>query len=138
MELKELRTKMMKSKKDSPQESKVLQAMLSLCQIIAKEDGNRYVTPEDIVAAAKQEAKFAQQSKDLGAPYNECTFDITNSFLPQKMSADELKETIENIVSTNSFASMKDMGKVMATLKSDYKDLYDGSLASGFVKNALK
>ena len=137
MELKELRMTMMKSKKIDPERAKVLQAILSTSQLIAKEDGNREVTKEDIIQAAKKEAKMAQQSKDSGAPYSEITFEVTASFLPKLMSEDELGVSIETIISKNNFATMKDMGKVMGVLKKEFTDMYDGKLASTIIRKKL-
>jgi hypothetical protein len=137
MELKELRMTMMKSKKIDPERAKVLQAILSTSQLIAKEDGNREVSKEDIIQAAKKEAKMAQQSKDSGAPYSEITFEVTSSFLPKLMSEDELGVSIETIISKNNFATMKDMGKVMGVLKKEFTDLYDGKLASNIIRKKL-
>ena len=141
MELKELRMDMMKSKKSNPDRAKVLQAVLGIAQLIAKEDGNRDVTPTDIVTAAKKEAKLAQQSKDAGAPYSEATFTVTAEFLPKLMTDNELKVTVETIVSglvkAGGEKSPKLMGSVMKILKSEYTDLYDGRAASGVVKASL-
>lgn len=141
MELKELRMTMMKSKKTDPERAKVLQAVLGLAQLIAKEDGSRDVTPQDIIDAAKKEAKLAQQSKDQGAPYSEMTFTVTAEFLPKQMTADELKVTVETIVSTlvknGAEKSPKLMGQVMGKLKAEYDGLYDGKSASGVVKATL-
>ena len=137
MELKELRMTMMKSKKTDPEKSKVLQAILSTSQLIAKEDGDRDVSKNDIVQAAKKEAKMAQQSKDSGAPYSEITFEVTSSFLPKLMSESELEVSIETIISKNNFSTMKDMGKVMGVLKKEFTDLYDGKSASTIIKTKL-
>ena len=141
MELKELRMDMMKSKKSNPERAKVLQAILGAAQLGAKEDGNREATPADIIAAAKKEAKLAQQSKDAGAPYSETTFTVTAEFLPKLMLADELKVTVETIVSglvkSGVEKSPKMMGQVMKKLKDEYTDLYDGKSASAIVKTVL-
>lgn len=141
MKLKELRMDMMKSKKANPERAKVLQAILGTAQLIAKEDGNRDVTEADIVSAAKNEAKMATQSKDSGAPYSEMTFTVTSEFLPKQMTADELKVTVETIVSglvkNGEVKSPKMMGSIMKTLKAEYTDLYDGRAASGIVKAVL-
>jgi len=141
MELKELRMDMMKSKKTNPERAKVLQAILGVSQLIAKEDGNRDVTAEDIVMATKKEVKMATQSKDAGAPYSEMTFTVAEEFLPKLMNNDELKIAVETIVDGlvkgGEVKSPKLMGSVMKLLKTYYTDLYDGRAASGIVKAAL-
>lgn len=60
-----------------------------------------------------------------------------DKYLPSKLSEDELKTTIQNIISEKGFEGMKDMGKVMGILKNDYTGLYDGGIASQIVKNNL-
>ena len=136
MELKELRMDMMKSKKSNPERAKVLSVMLATAQLIAKEDGNRDVSAEDIVQAAKTEVKMAKQSKDSGAPYSEETFTVTAEFLPKQMSEDELKTAISQMLEGKE-KSPKLMGMLMGTLKKEYGGLYDGGMASKLVKEAL-
>lgn len=141
MELKELRMTMMKSKKTDPERAKVLSALLSISQLIAKEDGNREVTKEDIELAAKKEMKMATQSRDSGAPYSEMTFTVCEEILPKLMSEDELKVTVETIVSklvaSGQVKSPKMIGLVMGTLKKEYNGLYDGKMAMQIVKASL-
>lgn len=137
MNIKELRMTMMKTKKTDPDRSKVLQAVLSSAQMIAKNDGNRETTDKDIVAAAKKEIKMAQQSKDSGAPFNQMTFEVCDEFLPKTMSEDETRNVIELIVGELPERSMKMMGKVMGSLKANYGDSIDGGLASKIVKESL-
>ena len=141
MELKELRMTMMKSKKIDPERAKVLSALLSTSQLIEKENKNRSVTKEDIELAAKKEMKMATQSRDSGAPYSEMTFTVCEEILPKLMSEDELKVTVETIVSSlvkgGQDKSPKLMGSVMGKLKSEYSGLYDGKMASQIVKASL-
>ena len=141
MELKELRMEMMRSKKSNPERAKVLSAILSSAQLIAKEDKNREVTPKDIIAAVKKEVKIANQSKESGAPYSEMTFVVAEEFLPKLMSEDELKVVVETIVNTlvkaGNEKSPKMMGTIMGILKKEYTDLYDGRAASEIVKSVL-
>jgi len=136
MELKQLRIDMMKSKKSNPERAKVLQAILGTAQLIAKSDGNRDVEPKDIVSAAKQEAKMANQSKSAGAPYSEETFTVTAEFLPKQMTEDELKTVISQML-IGKEKSPKLMGMLMGGLKKEFGGMYDGSMASKLVKAAL-
>lgn len=132
---------MMKSKKTNPERAKVLAAFLGEAQNIAKADRNREVTPTDIIAAVKREVKMAKQSKDSGAPYSEELFVIANEFLPMLMSDDDLKVTVETIISklvtSGTEKSPKMMGQIMKILKSEYTGLYDGKAASTIVKASL-
>ena len=62
---------------------------------------------------------------------------ILEKYLPQLMSTDELTFVIEKIVKDNSYSGMKDMGKLMKTLSTEYASRYDGTVASGIVKKLL-
>ena len=62
---------------------------------------------------------------------------VIERFLPAQMSADEAQATIAAIVSEIGATSVKDMGRVMATLKERHASALDMSKASGWVKAAL-
>ena len=48
--------------------------------------------------------------------------DILTSFLPKQLSEEETKKICEQIISKTGAASIKDMGKVMGSLKKEYSD----------------
>jgi len=137
MKVEELRSQMMKKKVTNPKESKVYMAILSLSQLIAKEDKNREVTEKDIVTAALKEMKMAHQSKTAGAPYNSETFAVCKLFLPKMMTEYETEIAIESIINTLPEKSMKMMGKVMGILSKEYGDILDKGIASKKVKEFL-
>lgn len=137
MNISELRMSMMKAKKDDPEKSKVLQAILGLAQSIAKEDGNREANEKDIISAVKKEMKMAQQSKDAGAPFNPMTFEVCESFLPKTLSEDQTRVEVTLIVNAMPEKSMKLMGKVMGELKAKHGEAVDSALASKLVKELL-
>lgn len=137
MDIKELRMDMMRSKKDNPGRSQVLQAILNIAQTIAKEDGNREVTDKDIISAVKKEMKMAQQSKDAGAPFNPLTFEVCEDFLPKTLSENETRNAVSLIISTLPEKSMKMMGKVMGELKATHGESIDSALASKIVKEMM-
>ena len=137
MNISELRMSMMKAKKDDPEKSKVLQAILGLAQSIAKEDGNREANEKDIISAVKKEMKMAQQSKDAGAPFNPMTFEVCESFLPKTLSEDQTRAAVTLIVNAMPEKSMKLMGKVMGELKAKHGEAVDSALASKLVKELL-
>ena len=137
MDIKELRMDMMRSKKDNPERSRVLQAVLNLAQLTAKEDGNREPEAKDIISAVKKEMKMAQQSKDAGAPYNPMTFEVCESFLPKTLSADETRTLATVIINALPEKNMKAMGKVIGALKASHGEAIDSALASGIVKELL-
>ncbi len=62
---------------------------------------------------------------------------VIERFLPQQMSEAETRAAIEAIKADLGAAGMKDMGRVMAELKSRHAATLDMSKASGLVKAAL-
>lgn len=62
---------------------------------------------------------------------------VIEEFLPQQMGEDEVKAVIAAIIAETGAAGMKDMGKVVAALKSSHGTQLDMGKASGLVKAAL-
>jgi uncharacterized protein YqeY len=62
---------------------------------------------------------------------------LLQQFLPQQMSEESLTGVIEGIVEAVGATSMRDMGKVMAELKAQYPNKFDGGMASMLVKGIL-
>jgi uncharacterized protein YqeY len=62
---------------------------------------------------------------------------IISTFLPQPMSDDEVAEAIKAAIAETGAASIKDMGKVIALLKTQHSGKMDFGKASGLVKAAL-
>ena len=63
--------------------------------------------------------------------------DIIMTFLPQQMDESEMVQAIQGIIASTGAASAKDMGAVMAALKSQYAGKMDFGKASQLVKQAL-
>jgi uncharacterized protein len=62
---------------------------------------------------------------------------IIESFLPKQMNEDETRAIVRNLVASLGATSVKDMGKVMAALKSNYAGQLDMTKASAIVKQTL-
>lgn len=62
---------------------------------------------------------------------------VIEEFLPAQMSDDDTRAAIEAIKTELGATSMKDMGKVVATLKARHGSQLDMGKASGLVKAAL-
>lgn len=62
---------------------------------------------------------------------------VIERFLPAQMSEDEARAVIAGIVAELGAGSVKDMGRVMATLKERHASALDMAKASGLVKAAL-
>ena len=63
---------------------------------------------------------------------------IINNFLPKQMSDEETKNICKKVIDNLGANSIKDMGKVMATLKKEYGDVLDFSKVSTLIKEFLK
>ncbi len=62
---------------------------------------------------------------------------IIENYLPKQMSEDEIKAAVDAAIAAAGASSIKDMGKVMGTLKSRYTGQMDFSKAGGIVKEKL-
>jgi hypothetical protein len=62
---------------------------------------------------------------------------VIRSFMPAQMGEAEMKAAIAKAIAEQGAASIKDMGKVMAALKSAYAGQMDFARASAAVKEAL-
>jgi len=74
-------------------------------------------------------AELAKQEKD--------EIEIIKGFLPAQMSDAEMKAAIADIIAKEGASGVKDMGKVMASLKAAYAGKMDFGKASGAVKSLL-
>ena len=63
--------------------------------------------------------------------------EIIERFLPKQMDETDMRVAIEAVIGELGAASVKDMGRVMGTLKERYPGRMDFGKASGIVKEAL-
>ena len=62
---------------------------------------------------------------------------ILNSYMPSVLSEEQTRAAIKEVVDTVGFTSMKDMGKVMASLSAKFGDTIDKALSSKILKEYL-
>ena len=93
-------------------------------------------TPEDnyVVGKLKSMVKNAQSTNSL----TDYELGIINNYLPTQMTEDVLRVTIGDFITKEELSTMKDMGKIMGYLKSNFEGEYDGKLASTITKELLK
>ena len=106
--------------KDAPSED----ALLGLLQKLIKQ---RQESAELYDKGARPELAAAERAEIV----------VIRSFLPQQMSEDETRAAIAEAFKETGAASVKDMGKVMAALKTRYAGKMDFAKASGAVKAML-
>ena len=86
---------------------------------------------QDSVAAYEQGGRpeLAQNERD------EIT--VIQSFMPKQMSDEEAKAAVAGVIAAVGATSVKDMGKVMAELKTKFAGQMDMGKAGGIVKSLL-
>ena len=62
---------------------------------------------------------------------------IIDTFLPKQLSEEETKKICKEIIESVGASSIKDMGKIMGTLKQKYSDSIDFSKANVIIKGLL-
>jgi uncharacterized protein YqeY len=107
---------------------------------------NKEISDSDMTAILKKMIKQRNESCDiykkagrLELLNNETKeIEIINVFLPKQLSDEETKKICEETVKSVGAVSMKDMGKVMGALKTNYFDTLDFSKVSPIIKELLK
>lgn len=71
------------------------------------------------------------------AEKEQAEINVIERFLPKQLNEEETKAAIEAAIAKTGAAGVKDMGKVMAELKSAYAGQMDMGKASGLIKSML-
>ncbi|MBF7682140.1 GatB/YqeY domain-containing protein [Acinetobacter sp. B5B] len=102
-------------------------------------DENRVLTiVEKQVKQRKESVKaFSAADRDDLASKEQAEIEILSQFLPVAMTEEELDSIIAKIISEQNATSMKDMGKVMNSLRPIIAGRADPSIASTKIKNQL-
>ena len=64
--------------------------------------------------------------------------EILLNYLPEQLSESDIQKIIEETINEVGATSMKDMGKVMASITPKVKGRADNKIVSGYVKNLLQ
>jgi len=90
---------------------------------------------------AKKRREAIEEFRRLGAveriPREEQEMEITQRYLPQAMSEDELGALVRAAIATTGATSAKDMGKVIGAVMAQVKGRAEGGTVSRLVKAAL-
>ena len=100
---------------------------------------------EEIIKILRKMKKQRQDSADLYKKgerpdllqVEESEIKIIDSFLPKQLSEEETKKICEEVIKETGALSMKDMGKIMGSLKQKYSDIIDFSKVNIIVKGLL-
>ena len=82
-------------------------------------------------------AQFEQAKRQELADKEKQEIEIIREFLPEQMSGQEVSELVSKIISEVGAQDMKDMGKVMGSLKPLIAGKADAGVVSQLVKKAL-
>ncbi|MDG1731781.1 MAG: GatB/YqeY domain-containing protein [Thalassotalea sp.] len=112
---------------------------------LAKIDNQLDMSEADILALISKMIKqrkesvsmFTQGGRDELAAKEEAEILVLEEFLPQALTADEIKVLISAAITESGAASMADMGKVMAILKPQMQGKADLGQVSGQVRATL-
>ena len=124
---------------------------LILSDIKARDIANRTaknkqeVKDQEIIKVLK---KMKKQRQDSAALYKkggrlellaaeESEIEIINTFLPKQLSEEETKKICKETIEFVSASSIKDIGKVMGSLKQKYSDSIDFSKANTIIRSLL-
>ena len=107
---------------------------------------NKEVTDEDMISILNKMLKQRKESVEMYLKANRQDLvdkenneiKIIEEFLPQQLSSDEVKKICSEAISAVGASSIKDMGKVMQSLKEKYLGQMDFSLAGKILKEKLQ
>ena len=114
-------------------------------EIAGRSKGQKEVTDSEITSILKKMIKQRNESCEVykKAERKELLksetreIEVISTFLPEQLSGEETKKICQETVKAVGATSMKDMGKVIGTLKAKYADTIDFSKVSSLIKELL-
>ena len=112
----------------------------------AEIDGKKTLTDDEVLGVIGKEVKMRRDSieefkrggrADL-VEKTQAEIAVLMPYLPEQLSADEIKKIVEEVISSVGAASSKDMGKVMGALMPRVKGRADGKLVNETVRALLQ
>jgi uncharacterized protein len=124
---------------------RMILAKLKDTDIAARPKGAGAVPDEEIVAMLRGMVKSRRESVELYRQGNrpelaakeEAEIAVIESFLPSQMDDASMQQAVADAITETNAASIKDMGKVMAVLKSKHAASLDMAKAGPMVKARL-
>lgn len=93
---------------------------------------------QSMIKQRQESIKMYEQGKREDLAAREASeIRVIETFLPTQLTADEINAAIDSAISTVSATGIKDMGKVIAEMKSKYTGQVDFSKVSALVKERL-
>ena len=112
---------------------------------VARPRGDQQISPEEVLSLMQGMIKQRRESVDLYvkggrqelADKENAEIAAIEKFLPKQMSEDEVRSTVKGLIASTGAAGIKDMGKIMGVLKTQYAGQLDMGKASGIIKEML-
>jgi uncharacterized protein YqeY len=141
----DLKTAMKAGEKGKVAAIRLIQSALKDKDIEARGAGKGEATPDEILALLQKMIKQRQESIAIYdansrpelAEGERAEVAVISAYLPQQMSDEEIKAAIEKVIAETGAASVKDMGKVIGSLRAAYAGQMDFAKVSPMVKQLL-
>jgi uncharacterized protein YqeY len=112
---------------------------------VARARGDEHISEDEILNLLQTLIKSRRESVEMykqGARQDlvekeQSEISIIEQFLPKQLGEEETKVAVRDLIAAIGASSVKDMGKVMAALKSKYAGQLDMTKASALVKQTL-
>ncbi len=124
---------------------RLVRAAIKQIEIDSRTAGVSEVTDEDAVSVLQKQAKqrrdsitqFRNAGRDDLADTELAELAIIESYLPEQLSEDKIRSTVEAVIAGTGANSMKDMGKVMGPAMNELKGRADGGIVQRIVRELL-
>ena len=125
---------------------RLILAALKDRDIAARSKGNTDgITDDEVLGLLQTMVKQRRESIDLYerggrldlAEQERAEIGVLQRFLPAQMDEQAIRSAVDTVIREQSATSLKDMGRIMSTLRDKYAGRMDFGRASGFVKSAL-
>ncbi|MGO9174440.1 MAG: GatB/YqeY domain-containing protein [Rhodomicrobium sp.] len=112
---------------------------------VARARGDQQISEDEVLNLLQSLIKSRRESIELYkqgerqdlVSKEEAEIAVIEQFLPKQLSEEDTKAAVRELVAAVGASSVKDMGKVMAVLKSKYAGQLDMTKASAIVKQVL-
>ena len=124
---------------------RLVRAAIKQIEIDSRTAGVSEVTDEDAVSVLQKQAKqrrdsitqFRNAGRDDLADTELAELAIIESYLPEQLSEDKIRSTVEAVIAGTGANSMKDIGKVMGPAMNELKGRADGGIVQRIVRELL-
>lgn len=146
MLLETLRNDMLRFKKEKSPNATLLSTLYSEALAVGKNNGNRETTDEEVVRVVKKFLKAVEETANYCRQYgNEAGLEKANeeqkvleNYLPTQYTGDELSALVDKVIAQEGATNVKEMGRIMKVLTTDYTGQFDGKEASALVRSKLQ